>query len=63
MAEAARFGHGVRLANYMSYADPSSVSLDLGLLVDLVATKKLETNARGNCSGVGRKPDEIFAPV
>lgn len=38
-------GHeGVRLVNYMSYADSSPISADLHLLLELVATKKLETN-------------------
>jgi NADPH2:quinone reductase len=35
-------GHeGVRLVNYMSYADPSPIGLDLQLLLELAATKKL----------------------
>jgi len=38
-------GHeGTHLVNYMSYADPSPISEDLRLLLELVATKKLETN-------------------
>ncbi|MFF0269941.1 zinc-binding dehydrogenase [Kribbella sp. NPDC004536] len=37
-------GHeGVRLVNYMSYADPSPISADLLLLLELVATNRLET--------------------
>ena len=35
-------GHeGVRLVNYMSYADPSPIGLDLQLLLELAATKAL----------------------
>lgn len=38
-------GHeGVRLVNYMSYADSSPIDADLGVLVDLLASKRLEIN-------------------
>jgi NADPH2:quinone reductase len=48
----------VRLLNYMSYADPSPIHLDLAVLVELAATKELEIN-RGMTADWSRIDDAL----